>query len=140
MVGYNFDRSGKESNEKREIEMYSSDIDKRKHRLSKLEDLREIDAVFLFDEFSTVIYEHSKNYLRDINLQNFIEYQDGFKFSLNDNDSVIRHVILVEKGIVFFYQFNAMVLLILAGYRESADIFDLQIKLDSIVNDLKIQV
>jgi len=118
--------------------MYSSDIDKRKHRLSKLEDLREIDAVFLFDEFSTVIYEHSKNYLQDINLQNFIEYQDGFKFSLNDHDSVIRHVILVEKGIVFFYQFNAMVLLILAGYRESADIFDLQIKLDSIVNDLKI--
>jgi hypothetical protein len=45
---------------------------------------------------------------------------------------------LVEKGIVFLYQFNAMSLLILAGYRESADIFDLQIKLDSIVNDLKI--
>jgi hypothetical protein len=118
--------------------MYSSDIDKRKDRLSKLEDLREIDAVLLFDEFSTVIYEHSKNYLRDINLQNFMEHQDGFKVSLNEQDSIVRHVLLVEKGIVFFYQFNSLSLLILAGYRESADIFDLQIKLDSIVNDLKI--
>jgi hypothetical protein len=118
--------------------MYSSDIDKRKDRLSKLEAFREVDSFLLFDEFSTVIYEHSKNYLQDINLQNFMEQQDGFKVSLNEQDSIVRHVLLVEKGIVFFYQFNSLSLLILAGYRESADIFDLQIKLDSIVNDLKI--
>jgi hypothetical protein len=118
--------------------MYSSDIDKRKDRLSKLEAFGEVDSFLLFDEFSTVIYEHSKNYLEGINLQNFMEHQEGFKVSLNDQDSVIRHVLLVEKGIVFFYQFNSLSLLILAGYRESADIFDLQIKLDSIVNDLKI--
>jgi hypothetical protein len=117
--------------------MYSSDIERRKDTLTKLEVSKEVDSFLLFDEFSTVIHEHSKKYLQDINLQNFMDYQDGFKFSLNDHDSVIRHVILVEKGIVFFYQFNAMSLLILAGYRESADIFDLQIKLDSIVNDLK---
>ena len=118
--------------------MYSSDIDKRKDRLSKLESFGEVDSFLLFDEFSTVIYEHSKNYLEGINLQNFMEHQEGFKVSLNDQDSVIRHLFLVEKGIVFLYQFNAMALLILAGYRESADIFDLQIKLDSIVSDLKI--
>ena len=118
--------------------MYSSDIDKRKDRLSKLEAFGEVDSFILFDEFSTVTYEHSKNYLEGINLQSFTEHQEGFKVSLNDQDSVIRHVFLVEKGIVFLYQFNAMSLLILAGYRESADIFDLQITLDSIVNDLKI--
>jgi hypothetical protein len=118
--------------------MYSSDIDKRKDRLSKLEAFGEVDSFLLFDEFSTVIYEHSKNYLEGINLQNFMEHQEGFKVSLNHQDSVIRHVFLVEKGIVFLYQFNSMSLLILAGYRESADIFDLQIKLDTIVNDLKI--
>jgi hypothetical protein len=106
--------------------MYSSDIDKQKDKLSKLEAFGEIDACLFFDEFSTVIYEHSKHYLDGINLQNFMEHQEGFKVSLNHQDSVIRQVFLVEKGIV------------LAGYRESADIFDLQIKLDTIVNDLKI--
>ena len=80
--------------------MYSSDIDKRKDRLSKLEAFGEVDSFLLFDEFSTVIYEHSKNYLEGINLQNFMEHQEGFKVSLNDQDSVIRHVFLVEKGIV----------------------------------------
>jgi hypothetical protein len=118
--------------------MYSSGSDKQKDRLSKLESFREVDAFLFFDEFSTVIYEYSKNYLQDINLQNFMDYQDGLKAALNDYDSVMKHVLLVEKGIVFFYQFNTVSLLILAAYRESADIFDLQIKLDNIVNDLKI--
>jgi hypothetical protein len=118
--------------------MYSSDIDKRKDKLSKLEAFGEVDSFLFFDEFSTVIYEHSKHYLDGISLQNFMEHQEGFKVSLNHQNSVIRNVFLVEKGIVFLYQFNSMSLLILAGYRESADIFDLQIKLDSIVNDLKI--
>ncbi|MBU6196661.1 MAG: hypothetical protein KGO93_03720 [Cyanobacteria bacterium REEB446] len=118
--------------------MYSSGIDKQKDRLSKLEAFGEVDSFLFFDEFSTVIYEHSKHYLDGINLQNFMEYQDGFKVSLSSQDSVIRNVFLVEKGIVFLYQFNSMSLLILAGYRESADIFDLQIKLDTIVNDLKV--
>ncbi len=108
--------------------MYSSDIDKQKDKLSMLEAFGEIDAFLFFDEFSTVIYEHSKHYLGGISLQNFMEHQEGFKVSLNHQDSVIRQVFLVE----------TMSLLILAGYRESADIFDLQIKLDTIVNDLKI--
>ena len=118
--------------------MYSSDTDKRKDVLIKLEAFREVDSFLLFDEFSTVIHEHSKNYLQDIELHNFMEHAGGFKISSHANDSIIRHILLVEKGIVFFYQFNSLSLLILAGYRESADIFDLQIKLDSIVNDLKI--
>ena len=118
--------------------MNLSETEKRKDRILELQSYNEIDAFMLLDELANIIHEFSRDYLESVNLQNFTEYIEDFSISQNENDNLRKFIFLAEKGLVFLYQFNSLSLLILAGYRESADIFELQNKLDTIVNKLKV--
>ncbi len=118
--------------------MNLSETEKRKDRILELQSYAEVDAFILFDELASVIHEFSRDYLEAVNLNSFAEYIEDFSVAQNENDNLRKFIFLAEKGLVFLYQFNSLSLLILAAYRESADIFELQNKLDTIVNKLKV--
>lgn len=118
--------------------MYSAGIDERKNKIIELENIRTVDAFIVFDELLTVIHKFTRDYVQGIDLHAFLDRESNLKLAVNATDSMIKNVLLAEKGIIFFYHFNTLSLLILAAYRESTDIFELQLKLDTIVKDLKV--
>lgn len=118
--------------------MHFSELDKRKEILQDLESCPEINSFVLFDELFDIIHEFTHEYLGDIDLSRLTREGMELGAAVGDGDPLRRYIMLTEKGILFLYKFNTLSLLILAGYRESTDVFELQLKLDTIVSKLRI--
>ena len=93
---------------------------------SNLENLNLIDAYAVFDSSKSLIKDFYKDYLQDIDLS-------FFKDKLETISNSSKQILLTEKGMIYVYKKSEYNFIILAGFRESTDIYNLQSELDRIL-------
>lgn len=105
------------------LNSYMVSIDLINNELAKLDLL---DAFIVFDAEKNIVEEFYRDYLNEIDLSFFREKLDVL------NDST-KQILLTEKGMIFVYKSLAHNFVLLAGFRESTDIYNLQSQLDIIL-------
>ena len=84
------------------------------------------DAYIIIDSEKKIIQEFYSDYLNQIDLS-------FFKEKLNVISDSKKQILLTEKGMIYVYKSLAHNFILLAGFRESTDIYNLQSKLDTIL-------
>ncbi|NQY79102.1 MAG: hypothetical protein HRT47_02200 [Candidatus Caenarcaniphilales bacterium] len=87
-----------------------------------------LDAYVIIDSEKNLVEEFYRDYLNEINLE-------FFKEKINVINESAKQILLTEKGMIYIYKSLAHHFILLAGFRESADIYSLQSELDKILTD-----
>ena len=100
-------------------------MDKIKDQLFQIS---EIDAFIIMDENKAILSEFYQDYLSDIDLSFFKQiYQ-------TEQPNSHKQILLTEKGMIYLHRLSEVSVVLLAGFRESTDIYELEAKLATILN------
>ena len=96
--------------------------------IASLKDLSDVDALVVFDAENDyqVEQEFNRDYIQGIDLEAFKQVNLDFSFNVD------KQIMLTEKGLVFQYSYLQHKFFILAAFRESTDIYSLQLRLDKL--------